>query len=189
MNPLGVSILAGGKSSRMGQDKGLMLWHGKPMIQYVIDAVLPITHHIHIIANDPAYARLGWPVTADQFPDTGPAGGIATALLHSNCSVNLVLSCDIPRMDTGTLQFILQQHGPEAITVPEVAGKLHPTAAVYEHRMLHQWLMLMQQGERSLQKMIQQLPHKTADMHLYSFFHESAFDNMNSPDDLQNASQ
>ena len=51
MNQYTAIILAGGKSSRMGEDKGLMLYNGKPMIQHVIDAVLPLTNCILISAN------------------------------------------------------------------------------------------------------------------------------------------
>ena len=76
-------------------------------IQHIIDAARPLSNHIHIIAMTQLYARPGWPVISDQYPGTGPAGGIATALLHSPFETNLILSCDIPRIDTGTLQFIL----------------------------------------------------------------------------------
>ena len=186
MKGLCISILAGGQSSRMGQDKGLTEWAGKCLIQHIIDAARPLSNHIHIIANDAAYARLGWPVISDQYPGTGPAGGIATALLHSPFETNLILSCDIPRIDTGTLQFIVASHKP-GISVPVVSGQWQPLVAVYDHSIYHGWMMLLQKGERALHQMIRQLPHQEVDMRSYPHYHEMAFQNMNTPEELRQA--
>ena len=49
---VGAIILAGGKSSRMGVDKGLMLLNEKPMVQHVIDAVKLIADELIIVANN-----------------------------------------------------------------------------------------------------------------------------------------
>ena len=78
-------ILSGGKSTRMGQDKGLMEIKGKPMIQYVIDNITPVCSQIIISANQDEYKKFGYPVINDNIMDTGPAGGIGSSLpLSSN---------------------------------------------------------------------------------------------------------
>ena len=51
-------ILAGGKSSRMGEDKGLVLLNGKPMIQYVIEALKEVVSNIIIISNINIYVKI-----------------------------------------------------------------------------------------------------------------------------------
>ena len=55
-------ILAGGKSSRMGEDKGLMLFEGKTMIQYIIDTIQPLVDDVIIISNQTGYGIFGFPV-------------------------------------------------------------------------------------------------------------------------------
>lgn len=124
-------ILAGGKSVRMGQDKGLMLVNGKPMIQGVIDAVLPLTSSIFIAANHPDYEKFGFPVISDLVKDKGPLAGIVNGLAHSPSELNWVLSCDTPYLQSTCLIELMNQiEGFDAI-VPVFEGKTHPLIAVY----------------------------------------------------------
>lgn len=51
-------VLAGGKSSRMGQDKGLLPLQGKPIVQWMLEALTPCADHIKIVATDSASAKL-----------------------------------------------------------------------------------------------------------------------------------
>jgi len=74
------SILAGGESRRMGTEKGLVDFRGKPMIAYAVDAFLPYCDQILISANNASYNYLGFQVVKDEFPDSGPLGGIYSCL-------------------------------------------------------------------------------------------------------------
>ena len=71
-------ILSGGKSLRMGQDKGLMSLDGKFMIEHVIDHIKPLCKQILISANQEEYHKFGYPVVRDEIKDIGPAGGIVS---------------------------------------------------------------------------------------------------------------
>ncbi len=57
--PVNGYILAGGKSSRMGQDKGLMLFNQKPLVQYVLQSLQTVVNKVIIVANNPAYEQFG----------------------------------------------------------------------------------------------------------------------------------
>ncbi|MBW1297675.1 molybdenum cofactor guanylyltransferase [Aquimarina litoralis] len=89
-------VLAGGKSSRMGYDKGLKLHLGKPFISHIIKALETITKKIIIITSNKEYEIFGYPCMPDIIPNLGPVGGIYTGLKSTKTSQNLVLSCDIP---------------------------------------------------------------------------------------------
>jgi len=79
-------ILAGGLARRMnGQDKGLIEYQGKPLIEYILPDFLAQVDHCIISANRniPQYQAYGYPVYTDEIGDyAGPLAGIATALRH-----------------------------------------------------------------------------------------------------------
>ena len=83
LNQITSIILAGGKSSRMGQDKGFLGLEGKPMIQYGIETAQRLSNHIVVIANNKSYHSLGVPVFPDVYIKKGPLGGIHSGLTHS----------------------------------------------------------------------------------------------------------
>lgn len=94
---LTVSIQAGGKSSRMGQDKALMPFLGRPLIERIITRVAPIADEIIIITNDPqAYRFLGLPLFTDIYPQRGALGGLHAALACASHPLVAVLACDMP---------------------------------------------------------------------------------------------
>src|SRR5437867_2326627 len=76
-------ITAGGKSTRMGEDKAWLRLGGRSMIERVIGALKPITNNLAIIANDAEYRVLGLPVFSDEHFGIGPLEAIRTALANA----------------------------------------------------------------------------------------------------------
>ena len=73
---LSVVIQAGGQSSRMGQDKALKLFLGRPLIQRVIERLQPIADELLVTTNHPEdYAFLNLPLFTDLKPGRGALGG------------------------------------------------------------------------------------------------------------------
>ena len=62
---LSAIILAGGKSSRMGTDKGLVLFNGKPMVEYLIEIFRSLNIPTIIVANNSEYNQFDVPVFED----------------------------------------------------------------------------------------------------------------------------
>jgi molybdopterin-guanine dinucleotide biosynthesis protein A len=93
-------ILAGGKGRRMGgEDKGLLLVDGRPLIRHIIDAVLPQVGCLLINANRnlESYRTLGHPVIRDILGEyLGPLAGVASAMQASYTPYLLILPCDSP---------------------------------------------------------------------------------------------
>jgi molybdenum cofactor guanylyltransferase len=137
MKNITVSILCGGKSSRMESEKGLVLWHNKPFIEHIIKAVLPISTAIQLITNGEEYNYLPYVKIKDTIADKGPLGGIYTALEHSKTELNLILSCDIPLISTEILLEIIQKHTAGIdITILADEHKIHPLIGLYSKNML-----------------------------------------------------
>ena len=91
MKKIEAFILAGGKSSRMGADKGLIDLDGSPMIQSTIDVLELLDIPVNIIANNGAYIKLGQPIYEDILQDKGPLGGIYTALAKAKTDRVIIL--------------------------------------------------------------------------------------------------
>jgi molybdopterin-guanine dinucleotide biosynthesis protein A len=132
-----VSILCGGKSSRMQSEKGLVLYRNKPFIEHIIEAVLPISENIQLITNTNDYDYLAYKKLKDIVADKGPLGGIYTALVHSETELNLILSCDIPLISTEILlQLIEKQDSNFDVSVFEDTDRIHPLIGIYSKRIL-----------------------------------------------------
>src|ERR1043166_6636137 len=110
-------ILAGGISSRMGRDKGLLEFAGLPLIVQTARLIEPLVSSTAVIGAPERYAGLGLRVIGDQFfdsqepnaPGAGPLAGIATALATSSTIWNLVLACDLPYLTSAWLEWLLSR--------------------------------------------------------------------------------
>lgn len=124
-------ILAGGKSSRMGTDKGLIDLNGKQMIRHVIDCLSPIFNDIIIISNNPLYTQFGSPVFEDRIKNIGPLGGILTALQLSDTSWNFIIACDLPFMNASVIKLLIQKEFNCQAIVPVLNNQIEPLCAFY----------------------------------------------------------
>jgi len=132
-----ISILCGGKSSRMQSEKGLVLYQNKPFIEHIIAAVLPISGNIQLVTNSNDYDFLGYKIVKDIELEKGPLGGIYSALGHSYFDNNLILSCDIPLISTQIIQKLIMNHTDKVdITVFGDAVRIHPLIGMYSKNLI-----------------------------------------------------
>lgn len=187
LNDMTGYILAGGKSSRMGMDKGLMQLNGQPIIKYVITQLQPVVHKLVIVSNNPEYEKFGFEVIADPIKERGPAGGIYTALNHSDSAINFIVSCDMPFITTAGMQYIVQQQAQSQIILPMHEQKLEPLFGVYSKACLKKWLALIEQGTFKLQDMVVQFDLKKIHVDNNNLFTDHFFMNINTKTDLEKA--
>ncbi len=94
---LTISIQAGGKSSRMGQDKALMPFLGQPLIARLVARLRPLADELILTTNRPDdYRFLGLPLFPDLFAERGALGGLHTALACASLPYVAVVACDMP---------------------------------------------------------------------------------------------
>jgi len=94
---LTISIQAGGQSSRMGEDKALKTFLGRPLIQRVIERMAPIADEIIVTTNRPeAYTFLDVRLISDLKPGRGALGGLYTAIASAAHPIVAVVACDMP---------------------------------------------------------------------------------------------
>lgn len=187
LNDMTGYILAGGKSSRMGMDKGLMQLNGQPIIKYVITQLQPVVHKLVIVSSNPEYKKFGIEVIADPIKERGPAGGIYTALNHSDSAINFIVSCDMPFITTAGMQYIVQQQAQSQIILPMHGQKTEPLFGIYVKSCLVKWLALIEQGTFKLQDMVVQFDLKKIQVDNNNLFTDHFFMNINTKTDLEKA--
>ncbi len=98
-------ILAGGKSSRMGQNKALLPIEGKTLIERIGEILSAIFSKIVLsTASQNAYPQLQLPEVVDRYPQTGPLGGI-TSVLESGLPEIFCVGCDMPFLNQNLIEY------------------------------------------------------------------------------------
>jgi len=183
-------ILAGGANARFGgARKGLVEVDGRRVVDRVIDALLPVTDELLLIANDEAvWAAIdGVPARADVRRERGSLAGIHSALAYC-ANAALVVAWDMPFVSS-TLLSSLRRTGEEsrAAVIPEGVGGLEPLCAYYPKSALDVVERQLDAGEFRVSAFIEALPHRVImpqrDVSRFGA-PERLFVNVNSPADL-----
>ena len=102
---LSLVIQAGGQSARMGEDKALKPFLGRPLIQRVIDRLASLSDEILVTTNYPDdYAFLGLRLVPDLVAGRGALGGLYTALASAASPIVAVAACDMPFASASLLE-------------------------------------------------------------------------------------
>lgn len=179
-------VLSGGKSSRMGREKGLCEFNGKMLVQYAIEALKPFCERIIIIANIAGYEKFSYEVFTDKIKDLGPIGGIYTGLSYSKTEDNFVLSCDMPMISNQLIEYILLNRKQKQIVVPSNDGYFEPLCAFYHYDIYSQLKPAIDHQEYKLVDFIKTTNFRELkiDKQL-DFYHPLLFANINSDKDFQ----
>lgn len=177
-------ILAGGKSSRMGTDKGLMHFHGKPMIVHVIEQLKPAVDKIVIVSNNPEYEKFGFEVVTDLIKNIGPAGGIFTALSHTDTEKNVMVSCDMPFIKTEAVRFLIEFAEEHEIVLPVFKNNPEPLFGMYSKSCQTKWKEWIDKGIYKLTDLASHFSLLLVDVDGNEFFREDSFKNFNSLSDF-----
>ncbi len=189
-DPISISvtgvILAGGRARRMGgQDKGLLPLLGRPMIEYVLDALAPEADRVLINANrnEEIYARYGVPVIPDLVPDyAGPLAGIAAAMAAADTDYVLSVPCDGPVLPGGLVSRLAEaliRHRADIATVHD-GTRLQPVYALLSRGLLSSLDAYLENEGRKIDRWYQQ--HQLT---IVDFSDQpDAFANINTSDEL-----
>lgn len=123
-------ILAGGKSSRMGEDKAFLRLGDKSLLQIASDLAASVCSAVRVVGDR---ARFGADAIEDVYPGCGPLGGIHAALSQTRTDLNLMLAVDTPFLDAAFLRWMLgraEQSGA-MVTLPQLVSGYQPLCAVY----------------------------------------------------------
>ncbi|MFC5647840.1 molybdenum cofactor guanylyltransferase [Paenibacillus solisilvae] len=186
--PIHGLILAGGQSSRMGEDKALLDIAGKPLLRHIIDrmeslGIFAITVAVADSEREARYREalgsFGEPelirYAHDQFAGCGPLAGLHAGLssIQAECYV-FVLACDMPSLSESLYARMVAasyESDSEVIRTPE-----QPFHALYHTRAVPKLLRQLEQGELRMMRMLDQLLTKLIEP---AALEEEAFRNLN----------
>lgn len=114
--PLYGLVLAGGKSTRMGYDKSAIQWHGKEQRYYMADMLATHCEKVYISCKPEQKKDIaaGYNTLPDSVEGAGPLIAILSAFKAIPHVAWLVIACDLPLMDTTTLQYLIQNRNTAA---------------------------------------------------------------------------
>ncbi len=133
-------LLMGGKNSRMnGNKKAFLIYNNEPFFMHIAKA-LSITEHLYISVEDKTlYTRLKeeldmtFTLVEDNLQDIGPIGGLKSVMENSNADAYLVMPCDIPKINSGISQDMLNKfYETNKNIVVCKDGKYEPLIALYK---------------------------------------------------------
>jgi molybdopterin-guanine dinucleotide biosynthesis protein A len=184
-------ILAGGRAQRMGGiDKGLIPFHGKPLIELAINRLKSQVNSILINANRSItkYSHYGYPVLMDETPDfSGPLAGFSVGLKHCKTPFLLTSPCDSPLLPTDLAEkmvLALEQNNLELVyaSSKEADGKIwaQPVFCLMRNDLQESLNIFLSKGDLKIDKWFKELQSGTV-----VFDNAQAFSNVNTPEELE----
>lgn len=157
-------ILAGGEGKRVdGQDKGLILYKNKPLIEYVIDAIQDQVDDIVISANRniETYKQYTKNVIHDSTQNySGPLSGIAACLTHCNHELVLIVACDMPELPTSLVERLVSDIHKHSLCIATVNNN-HQLAMIIKKDLLGSVQQSLDNNQLKLISWIKSISYKT----------------------------
>jgi molybdopterin-guanine dinucleotide biosynthesis protein A len=158
MEQLTAFVLAGGKSTRMGEDKAFLQLKGRTLLDRALDTVRALTPEVIIVGERSKFSRFGT-VVEDVFRDRGPLGGIHAALTASATDLNLILALDMPFVERSFLKYLAREASATdaLVTVPRTEAGWQPLCAVYRKAFGHLAENSLIQGQNKIDALFSDL--------------------------------
>lgn len=177
-------ILAGGQGLRMGgQDKGLVDYKGKPLVDWVIERLLPQVDELLISANRNLddYSNRGYRVVTDSLPDfQGPLAGMLAGLQLARHEWMLSVPCDVPHLPRNLVMHLAEHAAGREAVFARDAERDHPAILLLNKACLPKLMDYLEKGERSVKGLLDALNVAAA-----AFPDPAAFGNMNEASQLK----
>jgi len=150
--PIKALILAGGKSTRMQEDKSKLKYHNEITQETYLAKMcqdIGIETFISKSANEQETEIDGFQIIKDRYLDMGPLGAILSAFMHDPETAWLVLACDLPYISSPFIERLVKER---SVTHFSTAYRLkenpfpEPLIAIYEPAIYKRMLEFLSLG-------------------------------------------
>lgn len=178
-------IIAGGKSSRLGQDKRFLTVGNRPMIEIILEKAAKINFKQIFLCVEQNYPKInalaqkfGANILIDEIKNAGAMSGIANGLKNIKTNWAFAVSADMPFFDFNILNST--NFNDNQAIIPLVNGKFQPLAAFYHKNLANFFLNELLSGQRKIFNAIKKIPHAITEISASELFF-----NVNAPADLR----
>jgi molybdopterin-guanine dinucleotide biosynthesis protein A len=158
--PLKALVLLGGRSSRMGEEKGLIQYHEKTQAEHLVSLLEELGLEVFLSVREEQkenYSFLNRPFITDQLRGAGPLGGIASAMRTFPKTAFLVVACDLPNLQKEQLEFLLKNRNAKAFATcyeSPLDGGPEPLCSIYEPKSFSALMKVWVNGKSCPRKML-----------------------------------
>jgi molybdopterin-guanine dinucleotide biosynthesis protein MobB len=195
--PLTGVVLAGGHSKRMGKDKAWLEFRGRPILPQLVESLATVCEGGVTVVRASADQELpelpeGTRVVQDLLPERAALGGLYTGLVLAPTPFVFLTACDMPLVDPALVRWMLRRPpAPADVLLPVHEGRPQPMHAIYGHRCLGAIKEALLSGEFRMDGWhglvrVERIPQDDWAPHSW---HGLNFLNVNTPEDLERASQ
>lgn len=183
-------LLSGGKSSRMGREKGRIKIGKYFMYQYPLRVLESLCDEIIISSCGNLEMEESYEQVCDEIPNIGPIGGLYTCLKRSSNELNIVLSYDLPLVNEGLFTELLKLKDKFDIILPALTeANPEPLCGIYKKGVADVFRNMIDKKVYAVHKVLPLVKSKTVLLEESDpFFHSNIFLNINKESDLRNLS-
>ena len=183
-------VVAGGKSSRMGQDKALVKLGGRTLLERALELARGVSSDVRVVGQTEKFAAFA-PVIEDVFRDQGPLAGIHAALRAAGTDLNLVLAVDLPFLNSDFLRYLIAQARATTalVTVPRAGGGWQTLCAVYRRGFAEYAEESLREGKNKIDPLFTRVQTKVieeSELRQHGF-PPGIFQNLNTPEEFEQA--
>lgn len=191
-------ILAGGKSSRMGGNKALLIWKEQTLLEYLAKLLAAEPDFSQVLVSVAAAdgyeeIRQRWQedtelaFVEDLHRGYGPLEGLYRLLAHAKEEWVFVTATDMPFVNARFLRRMLKQprEGVSAV-IPWAAGRVHPLCGLYKKTALPALERLFERDEHRVRALLEEIPVRYVDLPKPGI-QASVLENVNTPEEYEKA--
>ena len=184
---LGVMVIAGGQSSRMGTDKRFLELDGCSLLERQLQKIVQLPFGERYLCGGAPDARL-WELgrrydmelLTDEREAAGPLEGLRVGLSRLRAEYALAVSADMPLFQFELLKPLLAEAAGELAVIPVAGGRRQPLAGLYHRDILPVVRSALARGEHKLGQVIAAVPHRFVELPA-----GDGFFNVNTPADFR----
>lgn len=188
--PISAVVLAGGRSTRLGQDKAFLKVNGQSLVERVIDRLAQLSEEIIIVTNDVGkYEHLEATVVTDVVPGKAALGGLHSGLRAASNRHSLVVACDMPFLNLSLLRYMQGFVGSYDVVIPRVGEYAEALHALYAKSCLPHIERQLQSGDLQISHFFPAVRVRYVEQEEIEIFDPDhlSFFNINSQEDLEKA--
>lgn len=181
-------VLAGGMSTRMGQDKASLPWKGSDLLNTVLARLAPVCTELVVVSNVPRHIVLpNVKIVADKYIRCGPLAGMQAGIRAATCDYSFIAACDMPYLNTQAVAYIGSIAVGYDAAVPFIGDFFNPLHGVYRRTCLPYIERLLKQGRYSILNFYNQIKLRRINVEELKKFDTElkTLININTPEDLQ----